>query len=93
MSAFDRVQEIGKAVLAAVAAAAGGVILSTAADAEGTLTNPELPNTSDEWVSFGVAVVLVYAATYLKRNFPSVVKAKDDVALAEQRVREGKQSV
>lgn len=92
MGAFDRLQEAGKALLAAVAAAVGSVLVTTAADPDGSISNIQLPNTKDEWVAFGSAVVLTYLAAYFKRNFPSVPKAEDDLKLAEKRVRAGKQA-
>lgn len=92
MGVFDRVQEIGKAILAAVVTAVGGVLVTTSADPDGSLGNIQLPNTKDEWTAFATAVVLTFVAAYFKRNFPSVPKAEADLALAEKRVRAGKQS-
>lgn len=92
MAIFDRLQEVGKAVAGAVVGAVIAVLQTTAADPDGGVANVELPNTTDEWVGFGIAVALGFLVPYLKRNFPSVEKAESDLALAQQRVAKGKQS-
>lgn len=101
MGAFDRVQEAAKSVMGALATVIVSVLFTTVTDPD-AVVNPDapasagaviqLPNTKAEWVTMLVAVAVGFLLPYLKRNFPSVVKAQDDLQLAEKRVAAGKQS-
>lgn len=97
---FDKVQAAGKAFAGAVAGAVVSVLFTTVTDPN-AVVNPDapagsdqlvqLPNTQAEWVAFVAAVIVGFGLPYLKRNFPSVVTATDQLKLAEKRVAEGKQ--
>jgi hypothetical protein len=97
---WDKVQQAGKAVLGGVAGAVVSVLFTTVTEPDATV-NPDavpgadqlvqLPNTQAEWVTFAIAVVLGFLLPYLKRNFPSVVQAQEQLAVAQNRVAEGKQ--
>lgn len=97
----DRVGRVGKALAGAVSAALVGVLFTTVTDPD-AVVNPDapnganaviqLPNTTAEWVSLAVAVLVGFVFPYLKRNFPTVSDAIEQVRVAETRVAEGKQS-
>lgn len=97
---FGKVQAAGKAFAGAVAGAVVSVLFTTVTDPN-AVVNPDapagadqivqLPNTTAEWVAFVAAVIVGFGLPYLKRNYPSVVTAADQLKLAEKRVAEGKQ--
>lgn len=101
MGFFDQVQASWKGVAGGVAGAVISVLFTTITEPD-AVVNPDhvpgadqvvqLPNTQAEWVALIASVVVGFLLPYLKRNFPSVVTAKDTLALAEKRVAEGKQS-
>lgn len=100
MGAFDSVQQVAKGVAGAVAGAVVSVIFTTITDPDAVL-NPDapaaadefvqMPNTTAEWVALLIAVLIGFGLPFVKRNYPSVNKASDDLELAKQRVRDGKQ--
>jgi fructose-specific phosphotransferase system IIC component len=93
MTVLDQLQDKAKALAGALAGAIISVLQTTVTDPEGSLTNVELPNTSEEWTAFAVAVAIGFVLPYLKKNYPSVSKARDTLKVAEERVRLDKQSV
>lgn len=100
MSLWDKVQAAGKAFAGGVAGAVVSVLFTTVTEPDAVI-NPDsapgadqlvqLPNTQAEWVTFAIAVVVGFVLPWLKRNFPSVVAAQKQLAVAQTRVAEGKQ--
>lgn len=98
---LDSIQKMGKAVVGGVAGAIISVLFTTVTDPN-AVVNPDapdgatavvqLPNTQAEWVTFAIAVVLGFLLPWAKKNFPSVIEANNQVALAKKRVEEGKQA-
>jgi hypothetical protein len=98
---LDKVQQVGKAVAGGVAGAVVSVLFTTVTDPNAAV-NPDapdganavvqLPNTQAEWVTFAIAVVLGFLLPFLKRNFPSLVQAEQQLAVAQNRVADGKQT-
>jgi hypothetical protein len=98
---LDKLQEAAKAVVGGLAGALISVLSTTVTDPNAVI-NPDapdganaivqLPNTTAEWVTFVVSVVLGFALPWLKRNFPSVPAAEKQLAVAKVRVARGKQS-
>lgn len=89
---LDRIKAQLKALAAAVIAALGGVALTTAADPEGSITNIEIPNTTEEWLTFGVAVLVSYLGVFGANNYESVPALRAKLDEATKRVALGKQS-
>ena len=99
----DRIGQVGKALAGALSGALVSVLFTTVTDPESAVnpdavdtgSNPlvQLPNTTAEWVTLGVAVVIGFVLPYLKRNFPSQAQALEQWQEAQKRVAEGKQSV
>lgn len=98
----DKVQQVGKAVAGGVAGALVSVLFTTVTEPDAVI-NPDapaganqlvqLPNTQAEWVTFLVAVLVGFALPYLKRNFPSVAQASQQLNVAKNRVADGKQTL
>lgn len=98
---WDRVQAAGKAFAGGLAGAVVSVLFTTVTDAD-AVVNPDapdsanavvqLPNTQAEWITLLVSVAIGFLLPWVKRNYPSVVEANRQVALAKKRVEEGKQS-
>ncbi|AZS12579.1 holin [Mycobacterium phage DrLupo] len=94
----DKVQQAGKAVAGGVAGALVSVLFTSVTDPDAAV-NPDgpgsaavqLPNTQAEWVAFATAVIVGFLLPFLKRNFPSVLQARTQLAEAERRVAENKQ--
>lgn len=93
---MDKLQAAAKAIAGALAGAVGAVIFNTTTEADGsfdpTSLNVELPNTQAEWIAFAIATALGFALPFLKRNYPSVAAAAEQLRLAEERKALGKQS-
>lgn len=99
----DRIGQIGKALAGALSGALVSVLFTTVTDPDAavnpdavdTASNPlvQLPNTTAEWVTLAIAVLIGFALPYLKRNFPSQAQALQQYQNAQRRVVEGKQSV
>jgi hypothetical protein len=93
MALKDTLGAKAKAIAGAVAGAVIAILQTSLSDADGNvLTNLELPNTTAEWLGLVVAAVLGYLAPYVKRNFPSVTKAEEDLSIARRRLAAGKQT-
>ena len=90
-SFVDLLQANAKALAGAVVGAVASIVYNTSSEVDGTITNVELPNTQSEWIAFAFAVLMGVVLPYLKRNFPEVNKAVEDLELAKERVRLGKQ--
>lgn len=98
----DKLGQTAKAVMGALSGAIVSILFTTVTDpnaainpdAADTGSNPlvQLPNTTAEWVTFAVAVVIGFVLPYLKRNYPSVAQAVEQLRVAESRVVEGKQA-
>lgn len=97
----DKLQQVGKALAGALSGAVVAVLFTTVTDPQAAI-NPDavdtgnnaivaLPNTTAEWVTAGVAVLIGFVLPYLKSNFPSVGQALEQYELAQQRVAQGKQ--
>jgi hypothetical protein len=101
VSAFDKVQQAAKAFAGGLAGAIVSVLFTTVTDPDAAV-NPDaaaganavvqLPNTQAEWVTLLVSIVVGFVLPYIKRNFPSVLQAQKQLAIAEARVVEGKQT-
>lgn len=87
----DRAQRVGKALAGAVA---GAVIsaLWTSVKNPGSADIVQIPQTQAEWTAFAVSVAVGLALPWLKRNYPSVLQAEQQLAIANERVAQGKQS-
>lgn len=98
----DRIGQAGKALAGALGGALISILFTTVTEPDAAL-NPDavpgadqfvqLPNTSAEWITFAVAVVLGFLLPWAKRNYPSVTQALETARVAQARVAEGKQSV
>jgi hypothetical protein len=88
---MDALKAQAKALVGAVIAALGGVALTTATDPDGRLLNPELPNTTAEWVTFVITVLATYLGVYASDNRESVPDLQAKLAIAQTRVADGKQ--
>lgn len=99
----DRLGQGAKGIAGALAGALVSILFTTVTDPEAAInpdavdtgSNPlvQLPNTTAEWITFAVAVVLGFVLPWAKRNYPSVTQALETVRVAQRRVAEGKQSV
>lgn len=97
----DRFGQAAKAFMGALAGAIVSVLFTTVTDPNAAV-NPDappgadavvqLPNTTAEWVTFAVAVVVGFVLPWAKRNYPSVSQALEQARVAEQRVADGKQT-
>lgn len=98
----DRIGQTSKAIMGALSGAIVSILFTTVTDpnaainpdAADTGSNPlvQLPNTTAEWVTFAIAVLIGFVLPYLKRNYPSVAQAVEQASIAKQRVAEGKQA-
>lgn len=98
---LDKAQRAGKAIAGALAGAIVSTLFTTITDPNAVI-NPDapesasklvqLPNTEAEWIAFGAAVLLSAALPWLRRNYPSVVQAEQQLVVARDRVAQGKQT-
>ena len=98
---MDVLQRMAKALAGGLAGLITAGLFTTVTDPD-AVVNPDapdsasavfqMPNTTAEWVTTLLAVLLGFGLPYLKRNFPSVAEALSHVRLAEARVDAGKQS-
>lgn len=99
----DKIGQTWKALAGGLAGAIVSILFTTVTDPESAInpdavdtgSNPlvQLPNTTAEWVTLGVAVLVGFVLPYLKRNYPSVAQALTQYEAAQTRVAAGKQSV
>lgn len=97
----DKLQKAGKALAGGLAGAVISVLFSTVTEPD-AVVNPDhapgasqvvqLPNTQAEWVTFVLAVVVGFGLPWLKKNYPSVLEAREMVKTAERRVTTGQQT-
>lgn len=97
----DRFGQTAKAFMGGLAAAIVSLLFTTVTDPN-AVVNPDapdganaiiqLPNTTAEWVAFGVAILVGFVLPFVKRNFPSVSQALEQARVAQRRVAEGKQT-
>ena len=98
----DKVLQAAKGFAGGAAGAIIGLLFTTVTDPDAALnpdavdtgSNPvfQLPNTTAEWGTLAVAVLIGFLLPYLQKNFPSVAQALRQYEGAKQRVSEGKQS-
>jgi hypothetical protein len=97
----DRVLQTAKAFAGGLAGAIVSVLFTTVTDPNAAI-NPDapdganavvqLPNTTAEWVTFVVSILVGFVLPFLQRNFPSVDQAIEQVEIAKARVAKGKQT-
>jgi multisubunit Na+/H+ antiporter MnhB subunit len=97
----DRVLQAAKAFAGGLAGAVVSVLFTTVTDPNAAV-NPDappdanaivqLPNTTAEWVTFLVSVLVGFVLPFLQRNYPSVSQAIQQVEVAKARVAVGKQT-
>lgn len=98
---IDKLQQAAKGIAGGVAGAIVSVLFTTVTDPNAVI-NPDapdtanavvqLPNTTTEWVTLLVSVILGFALPYLKRNFPSIPQAEKQLDIALARKADGKQT-
>lgn len=96
----DRLLAAAKAFAGGLAGAVVSVLFTTVTEPD-AVVNPDavpgadqvvqLPNTQAEWVALAVSVFLGFVLPFLQRNFPSVLAAEKQLAVAQNRVADGKQ--
>ena len=101
MSAFkDKVQASAKAFFGGLAGFLISMLFTTMTDPNSAI-NPDaphgasaiiqLPNTSAEWWALVISVVTGFILPWVKKNYPSIAVAEQQLAEAQSRVQEGKQ--
>lgn len=98
----DRILQAAKGFAGGVAGAIVSVLFTTVTDPNAVI-NPDapagsdqlvqLPNTSGEWITFAVAVLIGFVLPFLQKNYPSVAQAIAQLNQAKARQAVGKQKV
>lgn len=98
---IDKLQQAAKGIAGGVAGAVVSVLFTSVTDPDAAV-NPDavpganavvqLPNTQAEWVTLIISVFIGFLLPFLKRNFPSITQAEEQLDVANKRYAEGKQS-
>lgn len=102
MSALkDKINAAAKGIAGGVAGAIVSILFTTVTDPNAAI-NPDavdganavvqLPNTTAEWVTLAVSVFVGFILPWVKKNYPSIAAAEQQLVEAQSRVAEGKQS-
>lgn len=97
----DRLNAAAKGLAGGLAGAIISVLFTTVTEPD-AVVNPDavpgadqvvqLPNTTAEWVTFAISVLVGFVFPYVKKNFPSIAAAAKQLEEAQNRVADGKQS-
>jgi multisubunit Na+/H+ antiporter MnhB subunit len=98
----DRILQAAKGFAGGLAGAIVSILFTTVTDPN-AVVNPDapdsanavvqLPNTTAEWVTFGIAVLVGFVLPFLQKNYPSVAQAIAQLNQAKARQAVGKQKV